>query len=342
MKKLYPFICVPFVAVIAALFADPASAQDVHFSQFYEAQLYQNPALAGLYKGDVHLQAMFRDQWTSVSTPFQTGYLSGEYKIPVGRQDDFLTIGGQLMYDKAGTASLTTTVVEPALAYQKSLNSEREMYLSVGFTGGLTQRRFDRSQITTDNQYDNPGGYDGEDLSNTNVSYLDGSAGIAFTTALDGDNQNHLYLGASYDHFNKPHSSFYNDRTVELQPKWIYSAGMKMYVSDESFMELHADYMQQGAYQEIMFGGLFSYLFGDPDDPDEVLGLGAFIRWQSDLIPVVRLSMRSYTVSLSYDANISDLKTGSQGRGGFELGLSFLAFTRASNSTRNSTMCPEF
>ena len=340
MKHLYTLFLLPSAALL--LFTAPAVAQDVHFSQFYEAQLYQNPALAGLYKGDVHLQAMCRNQWTSISSPFQTGYLSGEYKVPVGKQDDFLTLGAQLMYDQAGTASLTTTLVQPAIAYQKSLNADREMYLSVGFMGGLTQRRFDRSKITTDNQYDNPGGADGEDLSNTNVSYLDGSAGIAFATALDEDNQDHLYFGVSYDHFNKPRSSFYNDNTVELLPKWICSAGVKLYVSDETFMELHADYMRQGPYQETMFGGLGNYIFGDPDDPDQVLGLGAFIRWQSDIVPVVRLSLRTYTVSLSYDANISDLKTGSQGRGGFELGLSFLAFTRASNSTRNSTMCPEF
>ena len=154
-------------------------AQDIHFSQFYEAQLYQNPALAGLYKGDVHIQALFRSQWTSISSPFETGYLSGEYKLPVGRQNDYITLGAQLMYDQAGTAALTTTLVEPAISYQKSLNADREMYLSVGFMGGLTQRRIDRSKITTDNQYDNPGGYDGEDLcSGTSVSYPDGSAGI--------------------------------------------------------------------------------------------------------------------------------------------------------------------
>jgi type IX secretion system PorP/SprF family membrane protein len=318
------------------------SAQDIHFSQFYEAQLYQNPALAGLYKGDVHIQALFRSQWTSIASPFETGYLSGEYKVPVGRQNDYVTLGAQLMYDQAGTAALTTTLVEPAISYQKSLNSDREMYLSVGFMGGLTQRRIDRSKITTDNQYDNPGGYDGEDLSGTNVSYADGSAGIGFSTALDEDNQDHLYIGVSYDHFNKPHSSFYNDKTVELEPKWVYSAGVKLYMSDETFMELHADHMEQGPYRETMFGGLVSYKFGDPDDPDEVLGLGAFIRWQSDFIPVLKLNLRSYVLSLSYDANISDLKTASQGRGGFELGLSWLAFTRASSSTRNSTLCPEF
>ena len=324
----------------AGLFS--CTAQDVHFSQFYEAQLYQNPALSGLFTGDVHLQAMFRNQWTSISTPYQTGYLSGEYKLPVGIQNDYITLGGQLLYDEAGTAALTTTMVDPSINYMKSLNEDKETYLSVGFTGGFTQRKIDVSKITTDYQYDNPGGYNGETFAATSTTYLDGSAGLSFSTALGADNQDHMYVGVSYDHFNKPKSSFYNDQTVELQPKWIFSAGVKFHVSDETFIEFHADHMEQGPYRETMAGGLFTVKFGDPDDPDYILGGGAFIRWQSDFVPVIKLSYRPFTVSLSYDANISTLSVASQGRGGYELGISYLAFTRMSTSTKNSTACPEF
>lgn len=324
------------------LSAPGLKAQDVHFSQFYEAQLYQNPALAGLFTGDVHVQALFRNQWTSISTPYQTGYFSGEYKLPVGVQNDYITLGGQVLYDQAGTAALITTIVEPAINYMKSLNEDKETYLSVGFMGGFTQRRIDESKITTDYQYDNPGSYNGENFATTSTTYLDGAAGISFSTALGPDNQDHLYAGVSYDHFNKPKSSFYNDQTVELQPKWIFSAGVKLHISDETFAEFHADHMEQGPYRETMAGGLFSVKFGDPDDPDYVLGLGAFIRWQSDFIPVVKWSYRPFTVSLSYDANISTLSVASQGRGGYELGVSYLAFTRMSTSTKNSTACPEF
>jgi type IX secretion system PorP/SprF family membrane protein len=340
MKK-HSFLATAITFLVLAPACCPA--QDVHFSQFYEAQLYQNPALSGLYKGDVHVQAMFRQQWTSISSPFETGYLSGEYKVPVGKQNDYLTLGAQFMYDQAGTATLTTTLVEPSLNYSKSLNHNKDMYLSVGFMGGLTQRRIDQSKITTDYQYSNGGGgYSGEVLANPNITYIDGSAGISFTTALGEDNRNHFYAGVSYDHFNRPRSSFYNTATVELQPKWVYSAGIKLFVSEQTFVEFHADHMEQGTYRETMAGGLFSVKFGDLDDPDYVLGLGAFLRWQSDIIPVVRLNYRLFAVSLSYDANISQLETASQGRGGFELGVSFLAFTRLDNSTRNSTLCPVF
>lgn len=59
--------------------------QDLHFSQFYEAPLLRNPALAGLYEGDVRVQGVYRNQWNSVAFPYQTGSINAEYKFPVGR-----------------------------------------------------------------------------------------------------------------------------------------------------------------------------------------------------------------------------------------------------------------
>jgi hypothetical protein len=84
-----------------------AKAQDIHFSQFFEAPLLRNPSLAGIYTGDVRVQAVYRDQWNSVTNAYKTGSLNGEYKMPVGKGDDFLTLGLQMMYDRAGTVGFT-------------------------------------------------------------------------------------------------------------------------------------------------------------------------------------------------------------------------------------------
>ena len=37
-------------------FVPGASAQDIHFSQFFETPLLRNPALAGIFTGDIRLQ----------------------------------------------------------------------------------------------------------------------------------------------------------------------------------------------------------------------------------------------------------------------------------------------
>src|SRR5215216_1986707 len=81
--------------------------QDIHFSQFFEAPLLRNPALAGIFSGDLRIQGVYRTQWNSVTVPYQTASLNGEYKLPIGKSDDFLTLGGEILYDKAGTVALT-------------------------------------------------------------------------------------------------------------------------------------------------------------------------------------------------------------------------------------------
>ena len=132
-------------------------SQDLHMSQFNETPLLRNPALAGIFTGDVRVNAVYRDQWNSVTAGYRTGSLSGEYKMSVGNDDDFITLGMQLFYDRAGSVSFTQTKVLPALNYHKSISSEKNTYLSLGFMGGWVQHSIDLSKVTTNSQYEGMG-----------------------------------------------------------------------------------------------------------------------------------------------------------------------------------------
>src|SRR5271170_479831 len=88
-------------------------AQDLHFSQFFEAPLLRNPALAGIFTGDYRIQGVYRDQWNSFTNAYKTGSFNGEYKLPIGRTDDYLTLGLEILYDEAGDAGLTSTQILP-------------------------------------------------------------------------------------------------------------------------------------------------------------------------------------------------------------------------------------
>jgi hypothetical protein len=78
------------------------------------------------------------------------------------------------------------------------------------------------------------------------------------------------------------------------------------------------------------------------DDANCVLHVGGFLRWKDAFIPVVKVDMRSLSVALSYDVNVSQLKTASQGRGGFELSLSYIGFLHRNDAARDEVMCPRF
>lgn len=336
-----------FAIVFAFIFALAARAQDVHFSQFFEAPLLRNPSLAGIFDGDIRFQGVYRNQWGSVTNPYQTASFNMEYKQPVGRGDDFLTTGIQLLYDRAGATNFTTTNVLPALNYHKALSADRNKYLSLGFMGGVVQRRLDRSKMTTNSHYDgngyNPSLPDGETFINSNYTYIDGSVGMSFNSALGQRQGDNYFVGVAYHHFNRPKNSFYKDPTVELNPKWVFSTGFRFGLNETSFFTIQADYSKQGSYNETIGGAMYSYNIGDDyGNPLYTLHMGAFLRWKDAFIPVVKLDYHPFSVALSYDINVSELKTASQGRGGMELSITYAGFFDRNNSTKNAVLCPRF
>jgi type IX secretion system PorP/SprF family membrane protein len=316
------------VIVLLLLLASVARGQDIHFSQFYETPLLRNPSLAGIFTGDYRVQTVFRDQWNSFSDAYRTGSLNAEVKWPVGNQNDYFTTALQVLYDKAGTAALTTTELMPALNYHKSLSNDKPMFLSLGFMGGLVEKTIDLSRVTTNSQF-NGTAYDpalpnGETILSPNVHYLDGSIGISFNTAFGAENANSMYAGFAYHHLNRPKNSFYKNPTIELDPKIVFSGGVKIGVNDYSYFTLYGDYSRQGSSTETIGGVLYSYKMGpDPDNYPYVITLGTMLRWNDALIPVLKLEMNSFNLGLSYDVNVSRLNTVSNSRGGFELSLSY-------------------
>lgn len=323
-----------------------ARSQDIHFSQFFEAPLLRNPSLAGIFTGDYRVQAIFHDQWNSFSNAYRTGSLNGEYKWPIGKGSNYLTTGLQLLYDKAGSAALSTTELLPALNYHKSLSNTKPMYLSVGFMGGLVEKTIDISKVTTNSQYNgtafDPALPNGETILSPNVHYLDGSLGISFNTAFGRDNANSLFFGAAYHHLNRPKNSFYKNPAIELDPKYVFSAGVKAVINEYTWFTIQADHSQQGPFQETIGGALYSYRLGDdPENSPYILHFGAFLRWKDALIPVLKLDMNSFSAALSYDVNVSPLKTVSQGRGGFELSISYIGFLNREDA-KYRLLCPKF
>ncbi|QEC42241.1 PorP/SprF family type IX secretion system membrane protein [Pseudobacter ginsenosidimutans] len=322
-------------------------AQDIHFSQFFEAPLLRNPSLAGIYTGDIRVQGVYRDQWNSVTNAYRTGSFNAEYKMPVGKGDDFMTVGLQALYDKAGTVGLATTHLLPALNYHKSLSNQKVMYLSLGFMGGMIRKSLDLAKITTDDQY-GPGGFDptlpnGEPLNTPNFTTWDASVGMSFNTTFGENQRNSMFLGAAYHHLNRPKNSFYKNPNVELQPKYVISAGVKFDVDDYTFFTIQADQSIQGSFNETIAGALYGYKLGDdPDNPEYVIHGGAFLRLKDALIPVIKLERHPLSIAISYDVNVSQLKTASQGRGGFELSLCWIGFLDRNNPDRDQVLCPKF
>jgi len=337
MKNLYHGL----IAATCCLLGLVSDAQDIHFSQFHEAPLYRNPALAGIMHGDVRAQVVYRSQWNNIANAYKTGSFNLEYKTKAGQGDDYITWALQTYYDKSGTTDLSTTIVMPAMNYHKSISEYRNSYLSAAFMGGLVQRRFDRSKMTTNNQYDN--GNDGEGLMASQYSYWDGSAGLSFHTELGENASNNLVIGAAVHHLNKPRTSFYQSSGMSLDPKFVFSADLKMDVNQFGSVTIYTDFIKQGSYSQAIGGVFYGMKIGAlAENPDYILHGGLFMRWGDAVIPTIKLDYKPFAVAVSYDINLSKLSPASNGMGGFEMSATYTGFLDKLNTSFEALKCPRF
>ncbi len=335
MKKHIILVLVLLASHIAAL------GQDMHFSQFFEAPLLRNPSLAGIYTGDIRVQAVYRDQWNSITQAYKTTSLNAEYKSSIGKGNDFITTGLQLLHDRAGTVAWTSTHIMPAVNYHKSLSAHSNRYLSLGYMGGLVQRSIDRTKLETNSTYEGAG--DGENNLAGQYSYFDGAVGLSFNSQLNADPDNNFFAGVAYHHFTKPKNSFYRNSDAQLPAKLVLSGGVRFSVTPASYLTLQADYSQQSQFTELVGGALYGIKIGpELARPMYTLHGGVFLRLDDAILPVVKLDYHPFSVSLSYDVTMSKLKASTYGRGGFELGISYVGFKKEKSSALNAVHCPRF
>lgn len=342
MRKIIKYLAI----FLTMHYANNAWGQDINFSQFYELPLLRNPALAGIFSGDYEVTTAYRNQWQSVTTPYRTFAVGLEYKKPVKRNsNDFFTIGLQGTNDIAGDSRLRRTQVFPVLNFHKSLNSEKDMYLSAGIMGGPVMQRFDPSRLTFDDQFVN-GAYSStnptkEVFTNTGFTYWDLTAGLTFSSVAGAGTR--FYLGAALFHITKPKVAFQKLYDVVLNQKYVVNGGLSAPINDASKLIVYADYFMQGGARQIQGGLLLNHDFiNDGEDRKVGLSGGLVYRAGDAIIPVVKLDYNKLGLGFNYDINISKLKTASQLRGAFEVTLSYRGFTKNESSSLNSVRCPAF
>ena len=128
-------------------------AQDLHFSQYYNAPLLVNPANTGFNPDyDFRLGGNYRTQWATVGNPYKTMNLWGDTKLFTNRfEDGWVGMGLSILKDAAGAGSLTATSGYATIAYHQLLGYNS--LLSGGFGLGYVTKRIDASKLTFDDQW---------------------------------------------------------------------------------------------------------------------------------------------------------------------------------------------
>ena len=116
------------VAFFLILVVNVASAQDVHYSQFYYSPFTMNPALTGSMDGQYRIGGIYKNQWGSVTSPYvySTPSISGDVKLFAGGYSyNYLGLGVLLLNDKSGDGGLSNLTAMLSASYSMKSSCRR-------------------------------------------------------------------------------------------------------------------------------------------------------------------------------------------------------------------------
>lgn len=341
-------------ALFAILFIYPAvsRAQDPEFSQFFASPLTLNPALTGKFSGDLRIAGNYRNQWPQINNAYITSTISVDGNILQNKisNGDAWGIGLMTMTDRTANGILTSNYVAVSTAYQKALDENGWNQIGIGFQGSYANKRLDGTRLNFEDQLDQQGGWSlpsSEAISGhqVNLSYFDLNVGILYNGSTDGNNN--YYFGASAYHILQPTESFTGNSLYTLHPRFTAHGGYSFPLSqsnNNNFIHLSGLYSRQAEAVDAMLGGAWSYNVNADEAAATPINLylGAWARFSNltdAIIPYVGLDIGSFTLGMTYDVNVSSLKSASQGQGGFEISLIYI---KKPADGRKTIPCPKF
>ena len=332
-----------FLILIGCLLClESAFTQDPHFSQFYSSPLTLNPAFAGKFDGTLRIAGDYRNQWPTINNAYQTETVSADFPILKNKISSADTWGvGLLGYsDKSANGAVNFNYLSAGTAFHKGLDEDGYTQLGFGFQATYADMMINTSTLKFEDQL-TPLGFTGvtsEVFNNSTLktSYFDLNAGALFTTSTADDNN--FYAGVSVYHINRPTQEFTGAEYL-LYPRATFHAGGYFPVGDITTLNLSGLFSTQAGAHEALLGGALEFNLNNKGDDDETdFYVGSWIRFGDAIIPYVGLEFSSFRLGLTYDVNTSSLKTASEGEGGIELSLIYIA----KRAEGKGLPCPKF
>lgn len=313
---MYKFILIPFIFLTFAV-----RAQDAHLSMYDAAPLFLNPALTGVVDGTFRLHAQYRTQWKAVNFKPYTSYLFS-FDMPIKKW----SFGAQLNNFRAGFGNFNVFQGLVSTSYNTAVNKAKTHFLSFGVQAGVAQKSVEYQLLSFNNQYSLTGGgtFDqtiasGEDFKGQSVFIPAVNAGILYYYAKPTARLN-PFIGISA--FNLLHSkeSFYGVEN-RLPLRYYAHLGTRINITETFYIIPKILGMLQKNYFEHTYAVELGYYFKNSDF--YLLG-GIIARAKDAMVVTLGAKWNNFTLKMAYDINVSSLSRVSTGRGGFEIGLTYV------------------
>ena len=316
------------------------NAQDFHYSQFYNAPLHLNPALTGIFRGDVRIMGNYKSQWVDVPVDYKTVTLAVDKKfLEVSSDDGFFSGGIAFNYDQAGDSKLTWANLDLNLSYTKVFSPK--VILSVGGKAAIVQRSFDQANLRFNDQFDEARGFVDLGLPNNEAFDTDGqifpdfSAGVNLRLQAEqtselvfrNDARTKLDVGVAVHHLLAPDQNFYDNVSVPIERRISpYAVGV-LQVLPVVDVVAGLNYQSQSVYSELV--GMLGGRVWVANTLNKQISLMAGIGLRRDRIqdaywPAFELTYNDLRVGLNYDFNTSQFDIATDNKGGMELSVRYL------------------
>lgn len=309
-------------------------AQEFHYSMYDAAPLFLNPAMTGIVDGDWRVHAQHRTQWSTVNfKPYHHSHIS--YDRPFKKWG----FGLNVVNMRAGIGNYNALQILGSFAYTTPIDRAKNHNLSFGMQGGIDQKSIEYQLYTFNNQYVTAqgGGFDntlssGENFnSNKHVTpQLNAGALYYFSKQQARFNP---FVGISAFNLLRPKNSFFN--SDNRTPMRFYShLGTRINITELFYLIPKVLVMFQTTATEQTFALDAGYYFKEGG----VFALGGLTYRNKDAFSLyLGARVDNITTKIGYDINTSTLRPSSNGRGAFEISITYI---KRKPNPKESKICP--
>ena len=274
-----------------------------------------------MFDGDYRFNANYRDQWRSVTVPFQTLSVSAEAKNVYKN----LSVGLILLNDVVGDGKFRTIEVVPSASYAINLSSDSSHVIRPAVQMGLNYRQFDSEAFYFDSQWN--GVFFDQNLPANEVFQTERKGnftlGIGATYEYIQSPRKRLVAGLGLFNINRPNQGFFGEtimreRRLNLFTRVHYEIGFDWDIIPS--MQLNF----QGTYRELIIGSQLRYILVDRLGDYKAIYFGGYLRGGDAGYLMVGMDYQNWWGGISYDLNFSKLYVASSARGGLELSLRYI------------------
>ncbi len=284
----------------------------------------------------------FRTQWKAIGIPFRTVSLGYDHQFFFSNER--FSAGAIVINDQSGDEKLMVNKFFVSGGYGKTFGTNDFHF---GIQGGYILKNYNTSKMTFPNQFDVTKGEFDKTLPNNEkslgdqTSFMDFNSGIAWT-GIVGKFQ--PKVGFALFHLSKPGESFLKKNT-RLSLRSVFHIGGKIDLDEKYFLMPNLFFMNNSKANDLLLGANLGMKLKENTPKIKSVFAGPLFRGgvgrNSDaLIFIFGVNFLQLDAGLSYDINISTLRSSTRNRGALEFSIIFT--NMSTRVTKVTTPCDRY